>query len=289
MKVTKKAHAKVNLCLNVFLKNEQGFHDLESLVVTVDLYDKITLTSRKDSKVTLKVTGTNRDYIYNHIPQKDNAYKAVLAYMQEYGTTGADILLQKNIPSSSGMGGSSTCASTALLCMEEIYKKGADLQTLANSLGSDTNYLLKGGWAVLKGRGDKVEYLKVDKKLQLVAIFPEGGVDTTACFKKFDEMNLAGESAVNSDIGALINSLSEEEIAFSECKNALQAPACEINGEVKRAIDFAHTLSPRAVFMTGSGSTVCMLFDYEGLNRWALEKCKQAGFNAELLTTVTPK
>ena len=55
MRVSKKAYAKINLCLNVLGKMENGFHELDSLVVTVDLYDKVTLVKRKDKKVTLTV------------------------------------------------------------------------------------------------------------------------------------------------------------------------------------------------------------------------------------------
>ena len=288
MRKSKKAYAKINLCLNVGEKTDGGFHALESVVVTVDLYDKVTLFTRKDNKVTLKVTGSNKDYIYTCDPLRDNAYKAAVAYMQATGCNGVDIILEKHIPIASGMGGSSSCASATLCCMEELYNKGADLTAIANSLGSDTNYLLKGGWAVLKGRGDLVEYLPCNKKLKFAVIYPDGGVDTSKCFALFDKQK-SSESVVNSDIEALINSLSSEEIAYSECKNALQEVACQINAEVKKAVEFAKSLSPKAVFMTGSGSTVCALFDYDGLAEWAVNKCKQAGFNAEVLTTYLPK
>jgi 4-diphosphocytidyl-2-C-methyl-D-erythritol kinase len=265
---------------------ENGFHELDSLVVTVDLYDKVTLVKRNDNKVTLTVTGTNKDYVYNCIPQKDNAYRAVCAYMEKYNTTGADIYLQKNIPTSSGMGGSSTGAAAALCLMEEIYKMDADLVELANALGSDTNYLLKGGWARLRGRGDKVEYLPLKNQLELAVIYPEGGVDTTECFKLFDGSN---ENNFGASVSDLINGLSENEILYEHCKNALQPFAEELNSEVKRAVEFANSLSPKAVFMTGSGASVCMLFDYEGLARWAVDKCRRAGFEADLLCTCLPK
>ena len=288
MRVSKKAYAKINLCLTVFQKNEQGFHNLESLVTTVDLFDKVTLSTRKDKKITLTGSGSNKEYLYSYIPEKDNAYRAVKAYMESTGCNGADILLQKNIPLSSGMGGSSTCASAALLCMEELYQMGADLPALANSLGSDTNYLLKGGWAVLKGRGEIVEYLPCKKKLKMVAIYSDGGVDTGKCFNLFDELKQS-ENAINSDIGALIDSLSTDELDYSQCKNSLTSAACIINPNVKKAIDFTKTLSPSALFMTGSGATVCAIFEYDGLLDWAVQKLKQEGFECEILTTVIPK
>ncbi len=287
MRVTKKGYAKINLCLNVGAKTEYGFHELDSLVVTVDLYDKVTLVKRRDKKITLHLSGTNKEYVYNCIPQKDNAYRAVEAYMQKYNTNGADIYLQKNIPLSSGMGGSSACASATLLAMEELYKMNADLVELANALGSDTAYLLKGGWARLRGRGDKVEYLPLKNKLEFAVIYSEGGVDTAECFKRFDAYRKSEKISANVD--GLIASLNGEELLYSECKNALQPYACEINPNVKRALEFANSLSPKAVFMTGSGASVVMLFDYGGLSHWAVDKARQAGFEADILRTYLPK
>ena len=163
----------------------------------------------------------------------------------------------------------------------------ADLPKLANALGSDTNYLLKGGWARLTGRGDMVEYLPINKKLQFVAVFSEGGVNTKECFSLFD--SFPPENIVYGNIDALIQSLYGEEVAFSECKNSLQEIACNINPNVKKAITALSALSPEAVFMSGSGATVCALFSYEGLNKWAVEKLKAQGYDAEILTTVIYK
>ena len=287
MRVTKKGYAKVNLCLNVGAKTKDGFHELDSLVVTVDLYDKVTLVKRRHKKITLHLSGTNKDYAYSCVPQKDNTYRAVEAYMQKYNTNGADIYLQKNIPLSSGMGGSSACASATLLAMEELYKMDADLVELANALGSDTAYLLKGGWARLRGRGDSVEYLSLKNKLEFAVIYSEGGVNTAECFKLYDSALESVKQSAN--VEGLIESLNGEELLYSECKNALEPYACEINPNVKRALEFAQSLSPKAVFMTGSGASVVMLFDYGGLSHWAVEKARQAGFEADILRTYLPK
>ncbi|MBR3864560.1 MAG: hypothetical protein IKJ19_05585 [Clostridia bacterium] len=285
MRVTKKAYAKVNLALNVFNKNDSGYHELDSLVVTVDLFDKITLISRKDKKVNLKVLGFT-GYANTFVKEKDNAYKAALAYMKECDCNGVDIILKKNIPLSSGMGGSSACASATLLAMEELYGCGANLEKIANTLGSDTAYLLKGGYARLKGRGEQITPLKLEKSLQMLAVFPSSGVDTTECFKQFDKMP---KMAVNSNIDALIYSFSEEEILYSECKNGLTDSACAINGELKECIDYAKSLSPKACFMTGSGATVIVMFESKELLLWAQEKFYNEGFKCKILNTYIPE
>lgn len=289
MKVNLKAYAKINLILKVENTREDGFHNLQSLVSTVDLYDKVTLSMRKDKKINLKVSGL-REYVYNCIPEEDNAYKAVKLYMEEYDTCGADIWVHKNIPLRSGMGGSSACASAVLVAMEKLCNKGADLRALANRLGSDTNYLLKGGWAKLSGRGDLVEYLPIKHKLQVVAIFNEGGVDTAKCFKEYEKKSMFnGNTPDNRAIDRFIQSLANDNPDYKYCVNDLQAVAQEINPEVKRSVEFLQSLSPECVFMTGSGATVCAMFSCEQLNLWAVEKCKKKGFDACILNTVIPK
>lgn len=287
MKVSKKAYAKVNLALNVFNKTSEGYHELDSLVVTVDLFDKVIISKRKDKQVTLKVAGRT-GYANTFIKEKDNAYKAAVAYVNECGCNGVDITLKKNIPLSSGMGGSSACASATLLLMEELYSCGADLEKLANSLGSDTAYLLTGGYARLKGRGEIIQPLDINTPLEMLAVFPESGVDTAQCFATFDQLLKNGESADNSDISALIQSLASEEIDYSQCKNALTKSACLLNEQLKSGLDFANSLSPSACFMTGSGSTIIVIFETRELLLWAQEKFYQQGFKCKMLKTHLP-
>lgn len=282
MKVTEKAYAKINFALNVGEKKGE-YHELESLVSTVSLFDKIVLYPRKDKNITLKAAGDIKEYVYNCIPAKDNAYKAAVAFMDRFGTNGVDITLEKHIPLSSGMGGSSACIAAVLRGMKRLYGVEDDLTGLANSLGSDTNFLLKGGFAILRGRGDRVEYLDPLPQKQFLAVFPIGGVEVGECFAAFDK---AGSGCKKADIEALAKSFYTDEILFDECRNMLEKSACMINGEIKRAIDMLKSLSPKAVFMTGSGSTVCAFFDYDGLCSWAQEKLAKEGFLSMCLKTV---
>lgn len=287
MKVTKKAYGKVNFALNVY-QGENGFHNLDTVVATVNICDKVTLTSRKDKLINLRVTG-NRDYAFTFIKEKDNAYRAALAYQQKYDTNGVDIHLKKGIPLCSGMGGSSASASATLLAMEELFGCGDNLVDLANSLGSDTAYLLKGGFARLTGRGQIIQPIACDNEYEMVVIFPKGGVNTAECFSMYDQLIANGYKVDQSNVNALIDSFLNEELNYAECKNALLLPACELNSEVKSAVEFARTLSPKACFLTGSGSGVVLMFDYNGLSRWALSKLTANGFSAQIIKTLTPK
>lgn len=285
MKITEKAYAKINLALSVTGTSE-GFHTLDSIVTTVDLFDTVTLSPRRDNKINVIPEGL-KEYVYNHIPSRDNAYRAVSAFMQAYGVGGADVVINKRIPISSGMGGSSTDASAVLRAMKRAYKvQDADLFALANQLGSDTAYLLEGGYARIQGRGEIITPLEVKPKFNFIVLFCDEGVDTKECFSQFDKLGKFGESGA---IERLIDSLKGEKVDYSLLKNDLLESAIQLNDGVKKNLEAIRALSPDAYFMTGSGSAVCAVFDYDPLCDWALDKLKKQGLNAIKVRSVFKK
>lgn len=290
MIVFEKAFAKINLILKVE-RRDGGYHDLDSVVTTVNLYDTLIVRSRCDKKINLNLRGVPIRVFADYEPERDNAFKAAKLYCEKTCSNGVDITLRKNIPFSSGMGGSSTDAAAVLRAMERIYKKEADLEALANELGSDTAYLLNGGACRLKGRGEIITPIEIKNDFYLTVAFAENGVDTAQCFKKFDELNSisycenTGESAVNGHIDRFIESLAGDTPDFSLCNNDLYAPACAINGEVKDLYEKIKSLSPDGAFMTGSGSTVCAVFPTRELCDWATEKMIVFGYKAKTLKT----
>lgn len=273
MKIVEKAYAKINLALYVTGESE-GFHTLDSVVTTVDLYDTVTLRPRRDDKINIIPEGLN-EYVYNHVPTKDNAYKAVAAFMQAYNTNGADVVVHKRIPISSGMGGSSTDASAVLRAMKRAYKiEDANLEDLANQLGSDTAYLLEGGFARIQGRGEIITPITVKKCPNILVVFCDKGVDTKECFARFDEIGKFSESGA---IERLIDSFNGEKTDYSLLKNDLYESAAHLNAGVRANFEAVKGLNPDACFMTGSGSAVCALFDYDPLCEWAIDKLKKQG------------
>lgn len=288
MGAKEKAYAKINLALAVGLKKD-GFHELDGIAATVDLYDSIFVSKRRDGLVRLYPSGL-REYVYDCVPQRDNAYKAAVAFMEKYSVNGVDIRIRKAIPLGGGMGGSSTDAAAVLRAMAKLYGVTDDLSPLANALGSDTAYLLKGGFARLKGRGEIIEPLDVSRRLHIVAVYCERGVNTAKCFEKFDEVG--GGSVKVGDVDRLKEFLLSDSTDFKSglayCKNDLFEAARLIEPQIERAFGELKGLCPSACFMTGSGSTVCAIFPEEPLARWAVDKMKQKRFDAEYLYSVKP-
>ena len=99
---TVKAYAKINITLNV-TGVENGYHNLDTVVVTVDKFDKVTVTKRKDDKILLNLVGKYANY--NFIQENFNAYKAALKFKEKFNTCGVTVTVERNIPEGSGMGG----------------------------------------------------------------------------------------------------------------------------------------------------------------------------------------
>ncbi len=250
-KVKVKIPAKVNLTLDV-TGVDKSFHSLKTLVASVDLFDEITITARADGLITLKTVGI--------IPECDmrqnNAYRAAELFINAYSTFGVDILIKKRIPIAGGLGGSSADIAGVLLGMQKLFGTRGDLGALASQLGSDSEYMLSGGWAVLEGKGDRIRTIPVKRKfyLLLLTCAQEDALKVTsaACYKEFDRQGKVYPSATENAVTLLLKG--DEESFLTLLKNDLYPsakialPALEDNLNALKEYG--------AAVMTGSGATV---------------------------------
>ncbi len=258
-----KAYAKINLTLDI-VGRENGFHMLDSLVTSIDLYDLVTVKKRKDKQVFVRMRGLDSE----NIPETNNAKRAGEAFVNAFQTQGADITIDRNIPTLAGLGGSSADAAGVLVALQKLYGVKEDLKPLADLLGSDTGYMLTGGFCRLTGRGERVKKLAVAPSLFALLICPLTGVSTAECYRKFDETNKSHHSTE-----ACLRWLAQgEKDGDMPLSNDLYEPAKSLNPDVEKALLEARSFSPLGVNMTGSGSAVYALFDTRELRDWAYSR-----------------
>ena len=258
-----KAHAKINLSLDV-TGTEGGYHLIDSVVTTIDLSDVIAVKKRRDKLVSVTMHGMGSE---NIAFGENNAVKAAEAFVRQYGTNGADITVWKNIPLGAGLGGSSADVAGVLNAMKALY--GADeegVKDIADSLGSDCGYMLYGGYARMRGRGERVQLLDGGPKLDVGIIFPRGGVSTAACYSLFDSV---GSPSSSSDkvLGAVLRGDKAE--LGRALHNGLYAPAKALNGDIERAYAELAAFDPLGVCMSGSGSAVYAIFENDQFLQYA--------------------
>lgn len=265
-----KSFAKLNLSLNI-AGASGGYHLLDSVVTSIDVYDTVCAKPRDDRLINVYMHGLNSE---NIPPEKNNAVKAGEAFVNAFSTRGADVEIYKDIPMGAGLGGSSADAAGVLNALAKLYKikDRAKLKELADTLGSDTGYMLSGGFARISGRGERVEPLGACPPLHFLLFLPRTPVSTAECFAEYDK----APDALRADSARMERALREGNFLqiAQNIYNALQAPACRLNDETAQALEAAKAFSPSAAAVTGSGSAVFALFESEELCRWAKSRYK---------------
>ncbi len=176
------AHAKVNLTLEIIGKRSDGFHNLVSVMQTIDLHDEIVLTQADDISIACDEPSLNNE---NNL-----AFAAAVALKKATRVSGGvHIDIRKSIPVAAGLGGGSSDAAAVLRGFNELWACGLDddaLASLGTEIGSDVPFLLKGGTALVQGRGEDVAALPNAAIEWLVLLTPDVKLEnkTAALFSR---------------------------------------------------------------------------------------------------------
>ena len=157
MKTVKvKCPAKINLNLKVLNKREDGFHNIESVMQTISLYDYLTISMIESERTEIRLSGTSIEIPYD---KTNLVHKAGMLFLQENSITNyiINVYIEKNIPVSAGLAGGSTDGAGMLLGLNMLFNElmtEEELLELCSRLGSDLNFCLKGGCMMAMGRGE---------------------------------------------------------------------------------------------------------------------------------------
>lgn len=251
-KVKIRIPAKLNLTLDV-TGRENGYHNLDSLFLSVNVFDEITVTKRKDEAVRLSFYGVSAGIS----PEKSNAFRAAEAFVKKFGTSGADISVKRNIPTGGGLGGSSADAAGVIAGLARLYNVNGELDEIADAVGSDVSFMLRGGFARVRGRGTQIEPLVLGRRFYFLILVAESSGSTAQCFKRFDEKGASYSPCTPSALAALEENVSAK--FRSLLKNDLFAAASELIPEIRENADALSRFG--TTVMTGSGSAVFTIFD----------------------------
>ena len=163
------APAKLNLGLEVIGRRADGFHEIATIFLTIDLSDRLTLSPAEDLQLSCDD---------DSLAGRDNLALRALHLLRDVTNTprGTCLHLCKRIPVAAGLGGASSDAAAALLGGRELWQQElseAKLHDLAARLGSDVPFFLRGGCAIGKGRGDRLEPLPVPADGWFVVAVPD--------------------------------------------------------------------------------------------------------------------
>lgn len=175
--------AKINLTLKVKGKRPDGFHNIESVMQTISLFDYLTINIEPAEKTEIILSGNSTEIPYN---ERNLVYKAVELFPMLPHRV--EIYIEKNIPVSAGLAGGSTDAAGTLFGLNELLEHPLtrdELHNLCTKLGSDLNFCLEGGRQMTSGRGEILEPLEFEK-FNLSLIKPKNlGISAKEAYTKF--------------------------------------------------------------------------------------------------------
>lgn len=248
-----KAYAKINLTLDVVKKRDDGFHELDMMMVPITLHD------------TLKVSFSDHDEIIcgtNQFPndETNTIYKAIQLMRDSYAfTEHFKVEVTKCIPMQAGLAGGSADGAAMLRAINEMCHLDKDLQELipiAKKIGADVPFCLLNTSARVKGIGEKIEPFSIESDFYIVLVKPEEGVSTKEAFAGIDF-----EHCLHPDVSLTQQALLDNnyELFCSSIGNTLEQSAMQITPEVQMIKEELYKENFDAVLMSGSGSSVFAL------------------------------
>ncbi len=250
--------AKINLGLKIFPRRADGYHDIDSWFVPISLADILALTPASGPTLTLSGAAAG-------ITSEFESNLAGRAAMKISGAAGRPchihIHIHKLIPTGGGLGGGSSNAAAVLRGLNEFWQlrlTDHDLLSPALEIGSDVPFFIRGTSARCTGRGESMAPIRRMLPLFVVLMVPPAGISTADVYRTFDAMGPVA-AAAEMDYAALANAPAAA--ISGGIFNDLEAPAFAIAPWLAELRTQAQTIAGRRVHMSGSGSTLFMLFD----------------------------
>ena len=258
--ICERAHAKINISLDVLRKLENGYHELLMVMQSLELCDDVTISSRPGSGV----ISVKSDRAYLPGGEKNIAGKAARVFLDRMGIKNADIAvtLKKRIPVCAGLGGGSSDGAAVLRGLNRLMKTGCtvtELERMGEAVGSDVPYCVAGGTKLVGGRGERISPLPEMPKCHVVLAKPDFSVSTPELFGRIDCRKIRCRPDTPG-IGAALERGDLRGVAmraFNVFEEVIGHGSREIDDIKNRMYDFGAL----GASMSGTGSAVFGLFD----------------------------
>ena len=260
--LTELAYAKINFGLTVLPKREDGFHPIESIFQTIDLYDELIVSENETGGCVVSCDSME-------LPEKNTLTLAYNAFCEIAGVKvpGVYVKLIKGIPAGGGLGGGSSDAAALVRVLERICNiklTAEQLEYVAAKTGSDVFFFMHcnregKACALVSGRGEVVREIKPRNDLLLLLIFPEASSSTKEAYALVDDAIASGKEIKGpgySDLEFIYN----ESVQNWTFINTFTPVIAKTLPEIGDAIGALKNAGCCYAEMSGSGSTVFGVF-----------------------------
>ncbi len=256
-KIHIRACAKINLGLDVISKRSDGYHNIKTLMQSIDLCDELCFA--KSNNISIKTNRTDLDCSKSNI-----IYKCIELMQKKSGIKHAalKVTVEKNIPIGAGLGGGSADGAAAISAFNKLYELGYSTKELAEigkEAGADIPFLITGGCALCEGIGDIITPLNEHFDYTAVIVKPEINIDTKTAYTMLDRKLIH----VRPDFDDILFGLKNKNLESVQkgMVNVFETYVDGFSDEVQNIKNAIYGYDPIAAAMSGSGSAVFGLFD----------------------------
>lgn len=274
-KVEEKAYAKINLVLNIGDLRPDGYHDIQTIMQSLELHDDVTVEQTGGTGITVTAS-------VDTIPTDESnlAVKAVKAFAAKTGVSadGLSIHIEKRIPVAAGLGGGSSDAAATLRALNQIYETNLSLDELAEigmEVGSDVPFCIHGGCAYVEGKGDMVVPTTPLPQCIIVVGKPDLTVSTEKMYQRYDQVELPARADHTPEIMLGLRWENLKAVAEGVGNAFEQVLMKNERNTVDMMKEVMNQFGTLGTAMTGSGPAVFGIFDNELYARVAAETLRQ--------------
>ncbi|MDZ4816156.1 MAG: 4-(cytidine 5'-diphospho)-2-C-methyl-D-erythritol kinase [Verrucomicrobiota bacterium] len=249
--------SKINLYLNIKGKRPDGYHELETLMIPLELGDTMVI---EESDSTISMTCNSPEVPCDERNLVWKAIKALHEVKPEAAGRGVKVHLEKRTPVAAGMGGGSANAATAIRALNDIYRLNLSIveqESIVNKVGSDCAFFIKNLPALCTGRGEIIQSLPLNLDFYIIIINPGFGISTKWSYETLSKTKVPAAPPVEK----LINAINENDIKNTQpyLFNSLEFPAFEKYLILPQIKNDLISFGSDSAMMSGSGSTVFAL------------------------------
>ena len=266
--ITLKSRAKINLSIDVLGKRQDGYHLVEMIMQTIDLYDLIEINEKDNDQITIKSTSDEIPLDCNNL-----VYKAANLIKKTFNINkGVEIHIKKNIPVAAGMAGGSSNAAAVLVVLNKLWNlnlSNQQLEKIGLKLGADVPFCINGGAVLASGIGEELTPIKgLTKDVCILVCKPDLFVSTKEVYECIDSKDI--DKRPNNKF--LIECLKNEDTRqlAENMFNVLEGVTMDKHPVIQQIKDIMTNNRALGAMMSGSGPTVFGLYE----NREDAVKCK---------------
>lgn len=241
------APAKINISLDIVNRRNDGYHDIESIMHAISLYDYLTVNIEDCNGIVIELSGNSEEIPYD---KSNLVWKAAEKFfeMANISDVKLNVYIEKNIPVAAGLAGGSTDAAAILLALNTLYDKILDdkqINEVCASLGSDLNFCLKGGCAICTSRGEKIKSLPF---LEMPVSVVKPRYLKISAKEAFQEYDFQTDNECKYSTKALVPLIVRGSFNEALMNNDLERPLCKKYNHIKNMKTFI-----KNSYMSGSG------------------------------------